>query len=152
MDAIVADPDDDAARLVWADREGGERGELVVLQCQLARRDLPRGDRHRLRARERELLPRIERSTNLDGLGQGTFSRGFIECVQLDIATLAARAAELFERAPLVRTLLLAETYLEVHRFDGPTPDEAWQAHATVLAGALAGLPTGRIRALSAGP
>ena len=29
LDAILANPDDDAPRLVWADREGGERGELV---------------------------------------------------------------------------------------------------------------------------
>ena len=34
--AILAHPDDDAPRLVWADREGGERGELVVVQCALA--------------------------------------------------------------------------------------------------------------------
>ncbi len=33
----VADPDDDEPRLVWADAVGGERGELVVLQCDLAR-------------------------------------------------------------------------------------------------------------------
>ncbi|MBA3499354.1 MAG: hypothetical protein H0T65_03220, partial [Deltaproteobacteria bacterium] len=33
----AANPDDDAPRLVWADLVGGERGELVVIQCDLAR-------------------------------------------------------------------------------------------------------------------
>jgi hypothetical protein len=36
---------------VWADREGGERGELVVIQCALARAGDPA-----LARREAELL------------------------------------------------------------------------------------------------
>ncbi|MFO0740345.1 MAG: TIGR02996 domain-containing protein [Labilithrix sp.] len=60
--AILAHPDDDAPRLVWADREGGERGELVVVQCALAAEPpLPRAERDRLRARERELLAKLEK-------------------------------------------------------------------------------------------
>ena len=35
---IAQNPESDDARLVWADREGGERGELVVIQCALAAR------------------------------------------------------------------------------------------------------------------
>ncbi|MDQ3368076.1 MAG: hypothetical protein M3680_21840, partial [Myxococcota bacterium] len=49
-------PDDDAPRLVWADLIGGERGELVVLQCDLARGGLPPAGVAARRARERELL------------------------------------------------------------------------------------------------
>ncbi|MEJ7597757.1 MAG: TIGR02996 domain-containing protein [Kofleriaceae bacterium] len=147
MDAIVADPDDDAPRLVWADREGGERGELVVLQCQLARRDLPRVDRRRLRARERELLQR--EADGLDRLGRGTFVRGFVERVGLDVWMLAERSEELFARAPLVRALVLANPCLEAGRYADSAPD-VWREHAEVLATAFAALPPGKIHALSA--
>ena len=37
LEECAARPDDDAPRLAWADLVGGERGELVVLQCDLAR-------------------------------------------------------------------------------------------------------------------
>jgi uncharacterized protein (TIGR02996 family) len=36
-EACAASPEDDEPRLVWADAVGGERGELVVIQCDLAR-------------------------------------------------------------------------------------------------------------------
>ena len=57
--AILAAPGDEAPRLRWAERAGGERGELVRVQAALARRDLPREERRRARARERELLSRV---------------------------------------------------------------------------------------------
>jgi len=40
LDALIvqiqAAPNDDAPRLAWANAVGGERGELVIVQCRLA--------------------------------------------------------------------------------------------------------------------
>src|SRR4051794_38655442 len=74
-------PDDDAPRLVWADAVGGERGELVVLQCELARGDTSLERSARLRARESELIAAQGRAWGeLEGrVIRAEFSRGFIE-------------------------------------------------------------------------
>jgi hypothetical protein len=40
LEACRLAPDDDAPCLVWADAVGGERGELIVIQCDLAGRAL----------------------------------------------------------------------------------------------------------------
>lgn len=99
--AILAHPDDDAPRLVWADREGGERGELVVVQCALAAEPPPpRAERDRLRARERELLAK---------LGPGfVFERGF--AVQVPLRFEEALAGDELDAWPLLHTLCLPET------------------------------------------
>jgi uncharacterized protein (TIGR02996 family) len=57
--AIIGDPDDDTARLIyadWLDERGDPRGEFIRVQCQLAR--LPQADSRveGLHARERALL------------------------------------------------------------------------------------------------
>jgi uncharacterized protein (TIGR02996 family) len=39
MRAVVEGRDEDFPRLVWADEAGGERGEFVRVQCELARHD-----------------------------------------------------------------------------------------------------------------
>jgi uncharacterized protein (TIGR02996 family) len=151
LDAIVANPTDDEPRLVWADREGGERGELVVLQCRLAKRDLLRDERYRLRVRERELLLRHATTwANLGDLGRGTFVRGFVEHVAIELGTLARRADELFALAPLTRYLELRETSGNVNRYAGPYPHEAWAEIASLSARAFAALPEARITGLSA--
>jgi uncharacterized protein (TIGR02996 family) len=56
--ACAANPNDDGPRLVWADAVGGERGELVVIQCDLARGELTPAESRARRSRERELLDR----------------------------------------------------------------------------------------------
>src|SRR5688500_16440309 len=98
MKAILADLDDDAPRLVWADQIGGERGELVVIQCRLAGQ-LSDDDRASLEAREEELLDPISAwvvalnptpgtlkekpgAVELAGLAHSfDFERGFVEHV-----------------------------------------------------------------------
>ena len=87
----AATPDDDAPRLVWADRVGGERGELVVLQCDLARGDLPPEEVVVRRRRERELLERhaVAWAGTLPRIAQRwSFVRGFVEAALLDLAAL----------------------------------------------------------------
>ena len=61
--AVLADPADDAPRLIyadWLDEQGDPRGEFVRVQCRLAQ--LPAGHEAvgDLRRREKELLDRCE--------------------------------------------------------------------------------------------
>jgi uncharacterized protein (TIGR02996 family) len=67
---IAASPDDDAPLLVYADaliQEGDPRGELITVQCALAREestDEPLGDVARLISREHALLKKQPASTS----------------------------------------------------------------------------------------
>jgi uncharacterized protein (TIGR02996 family) len=100
-------PDDDAPRLVWADAVGGERGELVVLQCDLARGGLSAAAAAARRRRARELIARY--GDAWAGLGdygcRYELRRGFVEAIELDARTFAACGEEIFSRAPLLRSL-----------------------------------------------
>ena len=115
--ACGAAPDDDAPRLVWADAIGGERGELVVLQCTPA-------TPARL-ARTTELLAQHGAAwSNLRGLAKRcTFRRGFVAAAEVELAVCVARADEIAARAPLLDSLVLACpqcTRWEDGQFDGP--------------------------------
>ena len=82
LQQCAANPDDDAPRLVWADLVGGERGELVVVQCDLARGGLTPAEAAKRRARERELLQKhgVAWAGELASVAtRWAFRRGFIE-------------------------------------------------------------------------
>jgi uncharacterized protein (TIGR02996 family) len=105
-------PDDDAPRLVWADAVGGERGELVVIQCELARGGLAPAHAAILRRRERELVKKCGLAWS--GLGEiplkvewasFEFRRGFVEVIGLDARAFTEYGEAIFHRAPLLRTL-----------------------------------------------
>lgn len=89
--AIAADPDDDEPRIVYADwlqQQGDPRGELIAVQCAVARRRSPA-----LAARERELLERYEVEwLAAAGLspGEGRLARGFLDEVDASAARVAA--------------------------------------------------------------
>jgi uncharacterized protein (TIGR02996 family) len=97
-------PDDDAPRLVWADAVGGERGELVVLQCELARGVDSLARHHELRAREGELIAAHGKAWGeLEGVAiRVEFRRGFVETVTIDGAV---PLATVLDRAPLARAV-----------------------------------------------
>lgn len=107
--AIVDRPDDDAPRLVWGDAVGGERGELVTVQCALAAGGLPDDRRQALARREAELLSAHgARWSGLQGLAESwRFRRGFAEGVEVDASLLVEREVELLAAAPLLRRLSL---------------------------------------------
>jgi uncharacterized protein (TIGR02996 family) len=151
LEAILALPADDAPRLVWADCEGGARGELVVVQCALAGRALSREDRRRLKARETQLLAE---SWRFDGLGRGmrgTFVRGFVERVSMDFASLSLEALDdLWTRAPLCSFLQLGALSPNVSAEEGPRPEAAWAEVAERLAKAFAAFPQARVLGISA--
>jgi uncharacterized protein (TIGR02996 family) len=105
----VANPDDDQPRLVWADAVGGERGELVVLQC-AARDALSPGELATLNRRERELLSRANEWAQLDGLVlRARFRRGFVDAIDATTDAFLEHGGELARRAPFVTAVTLRD-------------------------------------------
>src|SRR5438270_13307263 len=84
---IQAAPENDGQRLAWANAVGGERGELVTVQCRLASGAVTDRDEWRqLRARERALL--VARGVSWSGLAgeypsSCMFRRGFVESAEI---------------------------------------------------------------------
>lgn len=115
--AIIAEPDDDLPRLVFADwleeNGDGDRAEFIRIQCALARggfanRDIPEAE---LRAgtllREHEAawkIPDIRRSVQ-------TFRRGFVESMQIGAGEFVQLAARIEREAPLIDLWLTAAEY-----------------------------------------
>ncbi|HEY1550809.1 MAG TPA: TIGR02996 domain-containing protein [Kofleriaceae bacterium] len=107
IEAIVAAPDDDAPRLVYADwliERGDARGELIALQCRL-------GSSPEIAARA-EQLRRDLQPVWLDPLfaiapGGYELRRGFVEHAELLVSarTLGEQLEQLFSRAPLLRSI-----------------------------------------------
>ena len=108
----LANLEDDAPRLVWADAIGGERGELVVLQCALARGGQSPRESGMLRRRQRELL--AARGVEWSGLARIAkrcrFRRGFVEYLAIDAPRLLPNIDAVFAIAPFVRVLHVDET------------------------------------------
>jgi uncharacterized protein (TIGR02996 family) len=123
LEAVIADPDDEGARLVYADWLQGRgpldaaRGELIAVQCALRHIDDPI-EHNRLKARDFEL---VERYGNIwcaqAGVGDvrnnwyrsawaADFQRGFLETVEMPAAAYASVVARLFALEP-VRALVL---------------------------------------------
>ena len=121
--AVLAEPDDDTPRLIYADyleERADPRAEFIRLQCERAA--LPEGDLlgHALRARERVLLDAHRRRWNGEvhrRLGRGplrnqvgsrrrpirgwTYRRGFVEEVVIHARVLLDHPDALFEIGPL---------------------------------------------------
>ena len=112
LDALIAQiqaaPDDDAPRLAWANSVGGERGELVIVQCRLASGVVTdRDEWRRLRARERELL--VEHGVAWSGLAgeypsSCMFRRGFVESAEIH-CSYDSRLDRILARLPLARSV-----------------------------------------------
>jgi uncharacterized protein (TIGR02996 family) len=119
LDQILTDPDDDRPRMVYADwlmREGDPRGELISIQCALARHaatceDV--GPLAPLETRERTLLKTygkswtIDAETRLKYWGEFGFRRGFIEALTFN-GGFHDTYAKVREAAPLLRALAVA--------------------------------------------
>lgn len=104
LKAIRDNPDDDAPRLVWADRVGGERGELVVLQCAIAAKRGTREDRVKMQARVR-------------AIGGAGHRRGFVEHASVGMRDVGPA---LLERYPMLRELEVMGFAACVQREDMP--------------------------------
>jgi len=109
LQAIIADPDDDAPRLIyadWLDEQGEcERAEFIRVQCALARMKKTDPDWKQLWDRERDL---IVFHSHLWSVPLRRFvtafwcRRGFVEDVTVDARTFITSAAELFAIAPIL--------------------------------------------------
>ncbi len=114
---ILARYHDDGPRLVYADflDESDDpadraRGELIRVQCALARLSHDHPRRVELTYREGELLHTYLPvwADHLRGLADGfEFRRGLLDAVSVSSATFLARGAELLRRAPVRRVRLL---------------------------------------------
>jgi uncharacterized protein (TIGR02996 family) len=108
LQAVIATPDDDTPRLVyadWLDEHGqSDRAEFIRVQCELAR--LPRDDPRRegLAAREQALLAAHEKewSRPVRKLAEKwEFRGGVVEAVALAGDAFLGRAEKLFAAAPI---------------------------------------------------
>jgi uncharacterized protein (TIGR02996 family) len=113
LHAILAAPDDDAPRFIYADwlDEHGEpgRAELIRVQCELARLDASDPRRWELEDRESALL--AARGAEWAGpvrelVGGWRFRRGFVEEISLPAAGFLRHGETLFRLAPLRRARL----------------------------------------------
>jgi uncharacterized protein (TIGR02996 family) len=162
---IVADPDADAPRLVYADwlddRGDGDRAEFIRVQCALAKIDENNRDIHPLAGRERELLEKHQAEWQRplrdvaypEGRGwlgrwrtkivfAAVFRRGFPEFIVLPCGRFLQRGKELFRAAPI------QEVQLDCLDADAP-PD--WFDQLTRFP-PLARLTTLRLRRMSLKP
>ncbi|MGC4119615.1 MAG: TIGR02996 domain-containing protein [Myxococcales bacterium] len=105
--SALAEPDRDEPRLVLADlwqQQGDPRGELIAVQCALAKAEQRSDEALRLRVREGELV-RTHGGKWLRELGlaagEGTFRRGLLESVTLGPGRIEALTSRLFEAGPL---------------------------------------------------
>jgi uncharacterized protein (TIGR02996 family) len=117
--AILADPDDDEPRRVYADHlseHGDPRGEYIALQ--LARAKLADGDARvaEIAAREAELVKQHKKAWTKYGDIKGArweYRRGFVAKASLDAAALAAHGKALLAAEPIEE---LAVWKIDEHR------------------------------------
>lgn len=115
IQTIIASPDDDAPRLVYADwleEQGDPRGEFIRIQCELAK--MPEDDPRRwdLELRQGRLLrwygwqwwymPFDPTSV------RPSFYRGFVEEITVSILPFLLGPADFFHLYPLLRRLTLS--------------------------------------------
>lgn len=132
LDAIVASPDDDAPRLVYADWLQGQndpRGEFIQLQCQLAaapdderRRAMRIAENKLLKAHEAGWLDPLRALLPEPGWADSfkfEHERGFVERAQLTMACVP-RFDALFAAAPMIRELEVTCSVFDGVKFSRP--------------------------------
>jgi uncharacterized protein (TIGR02996 family) len=109
LDAILANPADDAPRLAyakWLKASGDpDRAEFITVQCDRAAKDRFDPVQARLEKKEQSLLKnhKAEWLAELPEWARrgAKFRRGFVGVVGIDLETFASRAAELVKLTPL---------------------------------------------------
>ena len=127
LQAVLDVPEDDAARLIYADwllENGDPRGEFIQVQCRLAALRSDDAERRLLLAREKALLTKhgpawlapIARLVE-----EARFRRGFVEQARLSAAQFLKNADLLLRRTPL--------RSLELTHLDGRLADVMASPH-----------------------
>jgi FHA domain len=103
----VEHPDDDRLRLVWGDAIGGERAELVAIQC-ADREALSRSELAVLNRRERQLLVHGMNWSGLGGIAHRVqYERGFVDAIDIDAEAYVEHNEHIAEVAPFITALTL---------------------------------------------
>lgn len=116
LQAIAAEPDDDAHRLVyadWLDDHGDteDQGRAALIRCQCAAEVLPPGKERRSLEKQAKAIiaahPQWTKPITKARLGADLrFRRGFLHQVTLPAVRFVKVAAKLFAAAPLVRSII----------------------------------------------
>jgi uncharacterized protein (TIGR02996 family) len=124
---VLAHPDDDAPRLVYADaltQAGDPRGELIAVQCAIAGGD----HRPELARREIELLRDHGDAFALGDDIVCEFHRGFVDRVFVPSETMLERVDELFAREPIRHVSLDVPDQATAHRHARELATVNWPA------------------------
>lgn len=119
---ILAHPDDDAPRLIyadWLDEHNKPRGEFIRVQCALAQLSDEDPRRWSLQLREQELLREHEATwvpKSIASFSEWVFRRGFIEEITLRGQHFLNVADRIFEEAPIRYIRLSEHTRTTVRR------------------------------------
>jgi uncharacterized protein (TIGR02996 family) len=126
LDAIIAAPDDDAPRLIyadWLDEHGhAERAEFIRLQSELARKERYDPSRLPLENREQEILKKhgAKWAEPIAAItGDYEYRRGFVDAVSIGARKFLTHGARLFQLAPVrnVRLVRLASSNIRATDF-----------------------------------
>lgn len=131
LPAILANPDDDTPRLVYADwlQDYGDeddhiRAEFIRAQCEVERE--PEGTRRRreLERRIKAILKSHSKTWTAPlkeaGLGSGwTFRRGFVHGIRISARKFTRVAKKVFEVAPTIRAGIFPDASNEVQQLVG---------------------------------
>lgn len=126
LQAILANPDDDQLRLIYADwleERADPRGEFIRVQVELAGPKPEPQRAHELFVREKELLASHEAEwvRPLGSLLHGwTFRRGFLHEVQMSCGTFLSQAPALFQAAPVKELKVSYGSHLAAEFADCP--------------------------------
>lgn len=107
---ILANPDDEQARLVYADwltENGDPRGELITVQCSLAA--AKSADKRKLAVREKQLLAKHARTWSKEAMQDAKeyeIRRGFVAMVKMTGTSWGAKGARLFDHDPIEELLI----------------------------------------------
>jgi uncharacterized protein (TIGR02996 family) len=108
LDAIIADPDDDMPRLIYADwleEHGDPRGEFIRIQCQRNQLTPSSPARHDLLKQEQAICKKHGRKwlaeVGVDVLGHHIFQRGFVQKFQLRASLFLKHGDGLLRMTPV---------------------------------------------------
>jgi uncharacterized protein (TIGR02996 family) len=128
LKAILAAPDDDTPRLVFADwlDERGEgddaaRAALIRAQCRLERLPLGSKERNKLQREAKAILKKhgdrwAKALHEAVDVRQCEFRRGFLEHVAMSATTFAQNAKKIFDAVPTIRSACFIEASNEMAR------------------------------------
>jgi uncharacterized protein (TIGR02996 family) len=128
MAAILAAPEEDTPRLVfadWLDEQGGteDKAHAALIRAQCRAETLPEGNRDR-RKLEREARAILKQYGDRWGkplkdtrvVKSWTFRRGFLDGVKMSATAFAQNAKKVFDAAPTVRAAYFPDASNEVRR------------------------------------